>query len=57
MLLCQQANRNPRGSGDVQHTNHAAVAKLNVFQQIAVLTEGMALKVVMLGSLALAFLA
>jgi hypothetical protein len=47
-----------RGSDQVQHSNHAAAAKLNVFSNhMLVLTEGMALKVVILGSLALAFLA
>lgn len=46
-----------RGSDQVQHSSHAAVAKLNVFKHMVVLTEGMALKAVILGSLALAFLA
>jgi hypothetical protein len=46
-----------RGSDQVQHSNHAAAAKLNVFKHMMVLTEGMALKAVILGSLALAFLA
>jgi hypothetical protein len=42
-----------RGAGV---SNHAAVAALNVFKHIMVLTDGMALKAVILGSLALAFL-
>jgi hypothetical protein len=46
-----------RGSGQVQHSNHAAAATLNVFKHMMVLTEGMALKAVILGSLALAFMA
>ena len=46
-----------RGSDQVQHSSHAAAAKLNVFKHMMVLTEGMALKAVILGSLALAFLA
>jgi hypothetical protein len=47
-----------RGSDQVQHSNHAVAAKLNVFNKhMMVLTEGMALKAVMLGSLALALLA
>jgi hypothetical protein len=47
-----------RGFDQVQHSNHAVAAKLNVFNKhMMVLTEGMALKAVMLGSLALALLA
>jgi hypothetical protein len=37
--------------------NHAAAATLNVFKHMMVLTDGMALKALILGSLALAFLA
>lgn len=46
-----------RESSGVQHMNHATDATFNAFKHILVLTDGMALKVVMLGSLALAFLA
>ena len=48
---------NSRGNGAVQHANHAAVATGSVFKHMMVLTDGMALKAVILGSLALAFLA
>jgi hypothetical protein len=43
-----------RGAGV---SNQAAAATLNVFKHMMVLTDGMALKAVILGSLALAYLA
>jgi hypothetical protein len=55
LLLVRDANRTRFRGARV--SNHAAAAKLNVFKHMMVLTDGMALKAVILGSLALAFLA
>lgn len=46
-----------RGSGDVQHSNHAGAAAVNVLRDVTVLTDGMMLKAVMFGSLLLAMIA
>jgi hypothetical protein len=46
-----------RASGDSQQKSHAADAAFNVFRDISVLTDGMALKAVLFGSLILALLA
>jgi hypothetical protein len=46
-----------RSSGNGQQKSNASGAKFNVFRDILVLTDGMALKVVVFGSLMLALLA
>jgi hypothetical protein len=46
-----------RSSGGAQQKSHASGAKLNVFRDILVLTDGMALKAVIFGSLMLALVA
>jgi len=45
-----------RGSGN-QKKSHASDAAFNVFKDILVLTDGLALKAVLIGSLVLALLA
>jgi hypothetical protein len=44
-------------SNDAQQKNHASGAKLNVFRDMLVLADGMALKAVIFGSLMIALLA
>jgi hypothetical protein len=56
-LLYRILTFNSRGSGDAQQVSHASAATLNVFKHMLVLTDGMALQAVILGSLAFAFLA
>ncbi len=49
-------NYSYRGSGDVQHSNHAGAAAVNVLRDVTVLTDGMMLKAVLFGSLLLAMM-
>jgi len=55
MVPCMMLIRSHRG--DAQQEGHAADAAFNAFRDILVLTDNLALKAVMFGSLMLALLA